>query len=51
MTKVTFFPVGRADTALIELSDGRRMLVDYANKRTGDDATSAATCRRCSRPT
>ncbi len=37
MTKVTFFPVGRADTALIELSDGRRMLVDYANKRTGGD--------------
>ncbi len=35
MTQVTFFPVGRADTALIELSDGRRMLVDYAEHAYG----------------
>ena len=45
MTKVTFYPVGRADTFLIELSDGRRMLVDYANKRTGGDGD-----KRCDLP-
>lgn len=31
MTKLTFFPIGNADTCLIELQDGRRMLVDFAD--------------------
>lgn len=31
MTKLTFFPIGNADTCLIELKDGRRMLVDFAD--------------------
>lgn len=35
MTKLTFFPLGCADTSLIEFHDGRRMLVDYANMQTG----------------
>jgi hypothetical protein len=36
MTQITFYPLGCADTSLIELRDGRRMLVDYANKRSAD---------------
>lgn len=36
MTKLTFFPLGNADTALVELKDGRRVLVDYANMRGTD---------------
>jgi glyoxylase-like metal-dependent hydrolase (beta-lactamase superfamily II) len=35
MTQITFYPLGCADTSLVELRDGRRMLVDYANKHTG----------------
>lgn len=35
MTQITFFPLGCADTSLIEFRGGQRMLVDYANKRTG----------------
>ncbi|MBU2941834.1 hypothetical protein Q4525_12635 [Shimia thalassica] len=31
MTKLTFFPIGNADTCLIELQDGQRMLVDFAD--------------------
>lgn len=31
MTKLTFFPIGNADTCLVELQDGRRMLVDFAD--------------------
>ena len=31
MTKLTFYPIGNADTCLIELQDGRRMLVDFAD--------------------
>lgn len=37
MTQLTFYPLGCADTSLIELQDGRRMLVDYANKRSFDE--------------
>lgn len=37
MTQMTFFPLGNADTTLIQLKDGRRMLVDYANVGTGKD--------------
>ena len=31
MTKLTFFPIGNADTCLIKLQDGKRMLVDFAD--------------------
>lgn len=37
MTKLTFFPIGNADTCLIELQDGRRMLVDFADTVGKDD--------------
>ncbi len=35
MTQLTFFPLGNADTTLVEFRDGRRMLVDYAARGTG----------------
>ena len=31
MIKMTFYPLGNADTCLIELENGRKMLVDYAH--------------------
>lgn len=37
MPKVTFFPIGNADTCLIELSNGRRVLFDFADMRNADD--------------
>lgn len=37
MTKLTFYPIGNADTCLIELQDGRRMLVDFADMADKDD--------------
>ena len=37
MTTVTFFPIGNADTCLIELDNGRRALFDFANMRNADD--------------
>src|SRR6056297_2256872 len=37
MTKLTFFPIGNADTCLVELQDGRRMLVDFADMADKDD--------------
>ena len=46
MTKMTFYPLGNADTALVELKDGRRMLVDYANMR-----STKADDKRCDLPT
>jgi len=46
VTQLTFYPLGNADTSLIEFHDGRRMLVDYANKRS-DDPTD----NRCDLPT
>jgi hypothetical protein len=46
MTQMTFYPIGCADTSLIELQDGRRMLVDYANKRSNEDGD-----KRCDLPT
>lgn len=36
MTQLSFYPLGCADTSLIEIRDGRRMLVDYANKYSGN---------------
>lgn len=46
MTSLTFFPLGCADTTLIALKDGRRMLVDYAAKRSADLSD-----KRCDLPT
>ena len=38
MHKVTFFPVGNADSCLIELDNGRRAMFDFADMRVdGDD--------------
>lgn len=37
MPKVTFFPIGNADTCLIELDNGRRALFDFAYMRNADD--------------
>ena len=36
--KVHFFPLGNADTLRLDLADGRKVLVDYANARCADDA-------------
>lgn len=47
MTQLTFYPLGKADTTLIELQDGRRMLVDYADMRNASDASD----KRCDLPT
>ena len=35
--KIHFFPLGNADTQRIDLADGRKILVDYANKRNSQD--------------
>lgn len=38
MHKITLFPLGNADTSLIELSNGKKILIDYADMRvTSDD--------------
>lgn len=37
MTQLTFFPIGNADTSLVELNDGRRMLIDFADTHKPDD--------------
>ena len=37
MPKVTFFPIGNADTCLIELDNDRRTLFDFADMRNPDD--------------
>lgn len=37
--KITFYPVGNADTARIDLRDERIMLVDYADMRCSNDPT------------
>ena len=46
MTQVTCYPLGCADTTLIELQNGRRMLVDYAHTKSGE-----ADDKRCHLPT
>ncbi|MEK6773593.1 MAG: hypothetical protein AABY64_06615 [Bdellovibrionota bacterium] len=38
MVQLTFYPLNNADTCLIELADGRLMLVDYAHCKVGEDA-------------
>lgn len=37
--KITFHPLGDADCTLIDLADGSKMLVDYANMRNAADAS------------
>ena len=37
MHKVTFFPIGNADSFLVETANGKRILFDYAHWRTGED--------------
>lgn len=34
--KITFFPEGNAECVLLELENGKRMLMDYANMHSGD---------------
>jgi hypothetical protein len=46
MVSLTFFNLGNADTCQINLRDGRRMLVDYANKRDPADESD----KRCDLP-
>ncbi len=47
VAKVHFFPLGNADTLRIDLANGDKVLVDYANMRCADDKTTcAAICRR-----
>lgn len=36
MPKITYFNLGNADTSRIDLDDGRRLLIDYANVRAPD---------------
>lgn len=35
--KMTYYPLGNADSCLIQLDNGRRLLFDYANLRNQDD--------------
>lgn len=35
--KITFYPIGNADTTLIELNNNQKILFDYANMRCKDD--------------
>ena len=44
--KIQFYPIGNADTLRIDLEDGRKILVDYANMRCPDDNTDL----RCDLP-
>ena len=45
-TKITFYPLGNADTALIRLADSRLVLVDFANMRDSSDKDD----KRCDLP-
>lgn len=46
MPKMTAFPIGNADTTLLELAGGEKILFDYANRRTADDPDD----KRCDLP-
>ena len=46
MHKVTFFPVGNADSCLIELDNGRRAMFDFADMRDPNDEDD----KRCDLP-
>src|SRR5690606_5095226 len=39
MPKLTFFPLGNADSTLIDLKNGEKLLFDYANRRNVDDSS------------
>lgn len=39
MTKITAYPVGNGDTLRIDLRDGRKVLIDYADMRNAADRT------------
>lgn len=45
MPKLTFYPVGNADTFVIDLAGGEKFVFDYAHRRTGEDGD-----RRCDLP-
>jgi hypothetical protein len=45
MPKLTFYPVGNADTFVIDLAGGEKFIFDYANRRTGEDGD-----KRCDLP-
>lgn len=44
--RIQFFPLGNADTLRLDLADGRKILVDYAAMRNGDDDQD----KRCDLP-
>ena len=46
MHKITFFPLGNADTTLITLDNGKNILWDYADMRNAEDADD----KRCDLP-
>lgn len=37
MPKLTFYPIGNADTCLIDLASGRKVLFDFSDERNPDD--------------
>lgn len=37
MHKITFFPLGNADASLIELANGKRIMIDYADMKDSTD--------------
>jgi len=37
MHKITIFPLGNADTSLIELANGKRIFIDYADMKDSKD--------------
>ncbi len=37
MAKITFYPLGNADSTLIELNNGKTMLIDYAHSKKSED--------------
>ena len=43
MPKITFFPLGNADATLIDLTNGEKLLFDYANRRNSDDPADKRT--------
>lgn len=45
MPRLTFYPVGNADTFVIDLAGGEKFIFDYANRRTGEDGDN-----RCDLP-
>ena len=45
--QIHFFPLGNADTARLDLADGRKILFDYAAMRCADDPYD----KRCDLPT